>query len=85
MTCQQILQTFPDEARAALHPPFVEACANRSIEAQQFDTWLQQDYHFVRALEQLAQQVLSSAPQQHASVLAGGISALADELKWFAV
>jgi thiaminase/transcriptional activator TenA len=85
MTCQALLQQFPEQTNAALHHQFLEACASGSIQPAQFDTWLQQDYHFVCAFEQLAQQVLRNAPSQHVEVLASGVTALEDEQKWFKV
>lgn len=62
---------------------FIQACVDGSIKPEQFNTWLVQDYLYVRGFVTFAGGVLASAPDKHIEVLLHGIGALTDELNWF--
>lgn len=83
LTCKQLLQTYPQAWREATVHPFLEQCRLGTIQQQQFNTWLVQDYLFVVDFTRMVGRVLHSAPVDHFDVILGGLSALKDELSWF--
>lgn len=83
LTCKQLLQHHPQAWREATVHPFLEQCRLGTIQQQQFNTWLVQDYLFVIDFTRMVGQVLHSAPVDHFDVILGGLSALKDELSWF--
>ncbi|KXZ50549.1 hypothetical protein GPECTOR_16g724 [Gonium pectorale] len=68
--------------QATLHP-FLDAVADGSIKPEQFNTWLVQDYHFVRAFVRFTATTMASAPDAHMATLLGGMAVLQGELAWF--
>ena len=70
---------------AALQHPFLGCCQRNSIAKSQFDTWLVQDYLFVREFARLAANLVTVAPYSDFDGLLGGLEALKDELRWFQV
>lgn len=83
LTCKHLLQNYPQVWREATVHPFLEQCRLGTIQQQQFNTWLVQDYLFVIDFTRMVGQVLHSAPVAHFDVILGGLSALKDELSWF--
>lgn len=83
LTCKQLLQNHPQAWREATVHPFLEQCRLGTIEQQQFNTWLVQDYLFVVDFTRMVGRLLHSAPVAHFDVILGGLSALKDELSWF--
>lgn len=83
LTCKQLLQKHPEAWHAATVHPFLEQCKSGTIQPQQFNTWLSQDYLFVVEFARMLARVLAAAPAHHFDVLLGGMSALKDELNWF--
>ena len=69
----------------ALHHVFLSDCKRDNIRKSQFDTWLVQDFLFVREFTRLAATLLSVAPYSDFNVLLGGLVALKSELNWFEV
>jgi thiaminase/transcriptional activator TenA len=58
-------------------------CAAGTIQTQQFNTWLVQDYLFVLEFTRMAARLLAAAPVEHYDVLLSGLGALKEELLWF--
>lgn len=83
LTCKQLLQNHPQVWREATVHPFLEQCRLGTIQQQQFNTWLVQDYLFVVDFTRMVGRLLHSAPVDHFDVILGGLSALKDELSWF--
>ena len=63
--------------------PFLERCKLGTIQPEQFNTWLVQDYLFVVDFTRMVGRVLAVAPLAHFDVILGGLSVLKDELNWF--
>lgn len=68
--------------RATQHP-FLDAVRDGTVPEATFDTWLVQDYRFIRDLLRFQARLLSRAPRPAQAVLADGAVALVDELAWF--
>lgn len=83
LTCQQLLQTYPSEWHEATVHPFLAQCRTGEIHAQQFNTWLVQDYLFVVEFTRMAARLLAAAPVHHFDTLLAGLHALKEELNWF--
>lgn len=83
LTCQSLIQAYPQVWQDATIHPFLAACKSGSIQPQQFNTWLVQDYLFVNEFTRLVAGVLTVAPAHHFDVLLSGMAALKDELEWF--
>lgn len=83
LSCKQLLQKHSQVWQQATVHPFLEQCNSGTIQPQQFNTWLVQDYLFVVELTRFAARVLASAPSEPFDVLLGGLGALKDELNWF--
>jgi thiaminase/transcriptional activator TenA len=83
LTCKQLLQNHPQAWHEATVHPFLEQCRLGTIQQQQFNTWLVQDYLFVVDFTRMVGRLLHSAPVDHFDVILGGLSALKDELSWF--
>ena len=81
--CAELIHKYPKEWEEAAVHPFLDQCADGSIQAQQFNTWLLQDYHFVTDFTRLLAKTLAAAPVAHFDVLLSGLHALQDELNWF--
>ena len=70
--------------RDATEHEFLGACARGAISAVEFDTWVVQDYLFVRQFVRMAARLLASkeADEKTADLLLGGLVALDAELAW---
>lgn len=83
LTCNQLLQNHTQAWHSATVHPFLEQCKLGTIQPQQFNTWLVQDYLFVVDFTRMMGQILASAPLKHFDILLDGLSFLKDELNWF--
>ncbi len=83
LTCQSLLQTHPTAWEKATVHPFLIDCHSGSLHPAQFNTWLVQDYLFVKDFTRMVGRVLGAAPDDHIDVLLAGLSAIKDELLWF--
>ena len=83
LTCQTLIQSYPQVWHDATIHPFLTACKSGHIQPQQFNTWLVQDYLFVNEFTRMLAAALTAAPIDHFDVLLSGLSALKDELQWF--
>lgn len=83
ITCKQLLQNHTQVWHEATVHPFLEQCKLGTIQTQQFNTWLMQDYLFVVDFSRMVGRILAIAPPDHFDVILGGLSALKDELNWF--
>lgn len=83
ISCQYLLQAHaPAWAQATVHP-FLDGCKTGTIEPEQFNTWLVQDFLFVLEFTRMAGRLLAAAPDVHLDTLLGGLVALKTELLWF--
>lgn len=82
ITCKQLQNHTQVWQEATVHP-FLEQCKLGTIQPQQFNTWLVQDYLFVVDFTRMVGRILAIAPPHHFDVILGGLSALKDELIWF--
>lgn len=85
MSCETCFRQHQRAWDAALQHPFLKACQQGTITKPQFDTWLVQDYLFVKEFTRLAANLLTVAPHSDFDGLLGGLEALRDELRWFQV
>ncbi|MCX7592331.1 MAG: TenA family transcriptional regulator [Fischerella sp.] len=83
LTCTKLLLTHSHIWHAATIHPFLQQCKLGTIQPQQFNTWLVQDYLFAIEFTRMVGRVLASAPSHHFDVILGGLAALKDELNWF--
>lgn len=83
LTCQSLLQTHAAAWEQATVHPFLTGCKTGTIRPEQFNTWLVQDYLFVKEFTRMLGRVLAAAPDAHLDSLLGGLTALKDELLWF--
>ena len=83
ITCDQLLEKHTQAWRAATVHPFLTQCQLGTIQPEQFNTWLVQDYLFVLEFTRFVARVLANAPTHHFEILLSGLSALKDELIWF--
>jgi thiaminase len=79
----ELLQRHAAEWRRAVCHPFLGAVRDGTLPAAAFDTWLVQDARFVADLLRFQARLLARAPRQAQPVLAGGVTALVEELAWF--
>jgi thiaminase len=79
----ELLQRHAAEWRRAVCDPFLDAVRDGTLPAAAFDTWLVQDARFVADLLRFQARLLARAPRQAQPVLAGGVTALVEELAWF--
>lgn len=83
LSCSLLLQAHPTAwVRATTHP-FLTGCHSNTLQPTQFNTWLVQDFLFVKAFTRMVGRVLGAAPDDHLDVLLAGLGALKDELLWF--
>ena len=83
LNCQSLLQTHPATWEKATTHPFLTGCHSGTLQPAQFNTWLVQDFLFVKAFTRMVGRVLAAAPDNHIDVLLAGLGALKDELLWF--
>lgn len=85
MSCEASLRQHKHAWDLAVQHSFLKSCQQGTINRSQFNTWLVQDYLFVKEFTRLAANLLTIAPYCDYEVLLGGLEALRDELKWFQV
>ena len=85
MSCEACLRQHRHAWDLAVQHSFLNSCQQGTINRSQFNTWLVQDYLFVKEFTRLAANLLTVAPYCDYEVLLGGLEALRDELKWFQV
>ena len=68
--------------RAVVHP-FLDQCADGTIDPRAFNRWLVQDRLFVLEFTRFAARLVQTCPVAHLDTLLGGMGALKDELLWF--
>ncbi len=83
LTCENLIKTHSKAWTEATVHPFLEQCHLGTIQPNQFNTWLVQDYLFVVEFTRMVGRVLTVSPPEHFDVILGGLSALKDELNWF--
>jgi thiaminase/transcriptional activator TenA len=83
LTCQSLLQAHPTAWEKATVHPFLTDCHSGTLHPAQFNTWLGQDYLFVKDFTRMVGRVLGAAPDEHIDVLLAGLGAIKDELLWF--
>ena len=83
LTGKQLIQKHSQVWQEATIHPFLDGCQSGAIAHEQFNTWLVQDYLFVRELTRLVARVLAVAPSHHFDLLLAGLNSLQDELQWF--
>ena len=83
MPVAELLERHAAEWRRAVRHPFLDAVRDGTLPAAAFDTWLVQDARFVTDLLRFQARLLARAPRQAQPVLAGGVTALVEELGWF--
>jgi thiaminase len=83
ITCGFLLKTHHQAWTQATVHPFLTSCKEGTIRADQFNTWLVQDFLFVQNFTRMLGRTLAAAPDAHLDVLLGGLVALKDELLWF--
>jgi len=83
LSCQLLLQTHPTAWTKATTHPFLTGCHSGTLQPAQFNTWLVQDFLFVKDFTRLVGRLLGAAPDDHIDVLLAGLGALKDELLWF--
>src|SRR2546421_563319 len=83
MVPDQLISAHPEAWAAATGHPFLEAVRDGSLPEASFQTWLQQDYHFLTDLLSFQARLLAIAPRPAQGPLAGGVVALESELTWF--
>ena len=81
--CSDLISENPVAWKHATKHPFLDECRSGTIEPNQFNTWLVQDYLFVIDFTRMAAHLVTIAPPGHLDVLLGGLSALKEELDWF--
>jgi thiaminase len=79
----ELIAAHREEWAAATRHPFLEAVRDGSLPEASFQTWLQQDYHFLSDLFKFQAGLLVIAPRPAQGALAGGVVAVEMELSWF--
>lgn len=83
LTCSRLIKSHAAAWKEATCPLFLAQCHTGEIHAQQFNTWLVQDYLFVVEFTRMAAHLLAAAPITHFDTLLSGLTALREELIWF--
>lgn len=83
LTCEDLVSIHAEAWHRATVHPFLAGCQQGTITTGQFNTWLVQDYLFVKDFTRMVGKVLGSAPDHHLDLLLEGLTALRDELRWF--
>jgi thiaminase/transcriptional activator TenA len=83
ITCAFLLKTHRQAWTKATVHPFLTSCKEGTIQPNQFNTWLVQDFLFVQDFTRMLGRTLAAAPDAHLDTLLGGMVALKDELQWF--
>ncbi|KIZ07289.1 putative Seed maturation protein PM36 like protein [Monoraphidium neglectum] len=83
-TCKAIKEPIKDEwATATRTHAFLQDVNRGTISDARFNTWLAQDYLYVRNFARLLAAMIASCPDTHVDVLVGGMAAIDLEIKWF--
>jgi formylaminopyrimidine deformylase / aminopyrimidine aminohydrolase len=83
LSCQTLIDTHPAAWTQATIHPFLTGCHDGTLHSAQFNTWLVQDFLFVKDFTRMVGRLLGAAPDDHIDVLLAGLGALKDELLWF--
>lgn len=83
VACTRLLSAHSQAWQLATVHPFLAQCQRGTISADQFNSWLVQDYLFVTDFTRMAAKLLSAAPVAHFDTLLSGLAAIKDELLWF--
>ncbi|MBD0268137.1 MAG: TenA family transcriptional regulator [Cyanobacteria bacterium Co-bin8] len=83
ITCEHLIDAHPTAWQQATVHPFLSGCQTGTIRPEQFNTWLVQDYLFVKEFTRMLARVLAAAPDTNLDSLLSGLGALKDELLWF--
>ncbi|NJL44756.1 MAG: TenA family transcriptional regulator [Leptolyngbyaceae cyanobacterium SM2_3_12] len=82
-SCQFLLHTHGEAWQRATVHPFLTQCQAGTLQPAQFNTWLGQDYLFVKDFTRMVGRLLGAAPDAHLDTLLSGLGALKEELLWF--
>lgn len=83
LSCQALLEKHKHAWDSATRHAFLDDCKTAVIKANQFNTWLVQDYFFVTEFTRMMARVLAVAPVAHFDTIISGLAVLQDELSWF--
>lgn len=83
MNTEQLVEAHTAEWRGAVRHPFLDGVRDGSLSVAALDRWLVQDAQYVAALLRFQCTLLARAPRADQLVLAQGVLALAEELRWF--
>ncbi len=83
MDTEQFIEEHAGQWQGATRHPFLDGVRDGSLPAVALDRWLVQDAQYVDALLRFQCTVLARAPRGDQLVLAQGLLALAEELRWF--
>lgn len=75
LTCDALLANHAAAWHRATVHPFLTGCKQGTILPAQFNTWLVQDYLFVKDFTRMVGHILGSAPDHHLDLLLGGLGA----------
>jgi thiaminase/transcriptional activator TenA len=83
LCARPLVQEAGDLWTLGTEAPFLRKLADGTLPEAVFARWLEQDYHFVRALTSFQAVLAAKAPRTLLKTLIGGLSALEQELTWF--
>ncbi|HEY9735373.1 MAG TPA: TenA family transcriptional regulator [Trichocoleus sp.] len=83
ITCHHLIKSHAAAWEQATVHPFLTGCREGTLRPEQFNTWLVQDYLFVKDFTRMLGRVLGAAPDGDLDSLLSGLTALQDELRWF--
>ena len=83
MNTERLIAAHAEQWREATRHPFLDGVRDGSLPSPALDRWLVQDAHYVDALVRFQCAVLARAPRADQLLLAQGLLALAEELRWF--
>lgn len=83
MTCDQIRQTHAEPWQRATAHPFLDGVRDGSIDADQLNRWLAQDYAFVKDCARLVARITSVSPSRYLDFFLSTLTVIRDELRWF--
>ncbi|KAI8463492.1 MAG: TENA/THI-4 family [Monoraphidium minutum] len=83
-TCKAIQAPIASEwAVATRSHAFLRDVNSGGISAARFNTWLAQDYLYVRKFTRMLAGMMATCPEHHLDVLLSGIAAIDVEVNWF--
>lgn len=83
MTVQELIESEAELWHAATHHSFLDGVRDGTLAEEAFSHWLAQDYQFALALTRAEGRYLAHAPREDLEILAQGIGAMVQELRWF--